>query len=271
MSGFLYYVAGETDKPTVAKLHAVGLGHVFDDVTPVEFRRAVRGPDGDAGGGVVVWVKGTLARGGYFPDLQEWRRVPEVLVASSWGEEGTAPAVYIGWERGMRPGPEDLQRGRIAPGHRVLLGDGRRWHVPVARAAVVAAGGVASANVLERRTRLDYERGVWVEDGGGVEYAELWRIAELFWQCLASAGDAMGEEDDVARVSFDERIEYAVRCLRVNYRLGPLEVEVLGLMSEAVAGEVLGAVVDLPRWRQLVTDKKKRALPGSVLSGGAGV
>lgn len=256
MGGFLYFVEGMESKPSVGELCGLGLGHVFDGPGMVEHRLTRTGPLG-AQGGVVVWVSGTVARGGLYPAEQTWQEMPAVLVGAVRGaEDGGAPRVFLGWESGAKPGPEDLQRPRITAGHVVTMGDGRRWMAPKARAVVMAEdGSVAWANALERRVRLDRERGVWVEDGVAVQYEELWRIAELFWSALRSAGEGAG---DVVEVSFDERIEYALRCLRVNYRVGPMEAEVIELLNETCAAEVLCAVVDMPVWVALLADKKKR-------------
>lgn len=269
MSGFLYYVEGMSGKPGLEQLVELGLGHVFDSKTDIDWRGVSAGPEG-LGAGVVVWVKGTVAAGGFFPSAQEWKRVPEVLVRAAGSDAAVpVPAVCVGWPRGVMPGPLHLRRARVVPGHLVKMADGRFWQAPVARAVVQAVdGSVGWMNALEKRTRLDTERGVWVEDGVAVEYVELWRIAELFWQALREGGEAAGEGAEHALVTFDERIEYALRCLRVNYRVGPVEAEVIGLLSEAAAVEVLGAVVDLPTWVRLCADKKKLAVSGAGLNGG---
>jgi hypothetical protein len=266
--GFLYFIEGLEKKPDPLQLLQLGLGYAFDGGI-VDFCGTTRGPDG-CGAGVVIWLRDSVPAdaGGFRPKIQDWQEVPPVIVNVA-GDSDSGPRIFVGWIRGAKPSAGSLARARVLRGHPVRLGDGKLWTVPVARAIVeTPSGHILGGQALPKRTRLDRESGLWVSDGVEHQYSELWRIAELWWDNLIIAGKAaIDREDDDVTFDFHEKIECALRALSTNYRIGATECEILGLLPEGIAEEVLNATVDLPTWIEL-SRKKKQATPGAIMNGG---
>lgn len=243
MAGFLYFFPDHPGPISREMAEAAGLGYAFDG-PPHEGRGVQAGPGGRPGT-VTADRSLPLERLGYYPDRQVWRRVPGM-------------ALWVGHDRDDPPGPEDLVRpGADRDGYAVPLADGRRWIVPLARTASDAEGGVMAC-CLPRRMELD-EEGRLVPGEVVGRVAGLERIAARYVELLeaATAGPAGAQADDL----------WAIEVLGHNYRLGPVEVVMLGLLEwggrEALL--VLGALVDLPGWTAL---QKKRASAGTSTSAG---
>lgn len=240
MGAPLYYLPGETiDSVTPQRLRGLGLGDVLADCLdgPHEFGRRLalrsvvnRGPDG--GRGVVLQaipVSGQAHRVGYFPDEQHWTQLddasPEDLPLW-WGWNHTAPVT-----------PDDLRRPAALEGHEVRLGE-HVWTVPIIR-----RGGVRPAlpQTLVRRngrTELRLRR----------EWEHVWAAAGRAWDLLTTVPSA----------EWDEVYDLCRTILRVNYRVGDPELELLAVLDTENFREVLKAACDWPLVESLLTGN----LPG---------
>jgi len=238
MAGFLYYIPGISNI-TTETLSKAGLAHLG----AVESRGVMKnGPDG--GGGVVMVAKtavlgATMPKLGYFAGTQTWKKAP--------GRD-----FWLGTENGNAPGPLDLQRDRIVPGHVIELGDQNVWTVPLAR----FADGVSH---LDTGLALD-DKGKWIEQPLA-RYAALSELAERSWATvLTTHGIEVAEP--VTLVDDDELADSACLALGFNYRLSRPEVARLGLLTRELATDVLSALVDLPtveRVVQMMGEKKKES------------
>jgi hypothetical protein len=267
MSGFLYYLARGADTATPAELIAAGLGYAFAGPDSPSLRGCTGGPDGGRG---VVAALGAQFKGaeiGYFPDRQNWRRIPESV--RSVAPAGSVGDVWVGFYTAALPTPEELRRPDALTGHAVELGDGRGWVIPVARAHAETDGELVYQCALPRCVGLD-ESGEWSRESVVPRYARLWSVAERWWaelgeQIAALAGkepDADGADGESGGLAFDfpGAIDAAIECLATNYRVGPAEVAALGLLTDQNVAEILNAVVDWPTW---VAWRQKKTTGGS--------
>jgi hypothetical protein len=240
MSGFLYYLPSRSQGLKPAEARAAGLDYAIDDrLTAVD---VVRGPDG--GRGVLIANPNCIsaAECANRPDQQTWAKGP----------------IWIGMAAASRPGPASLARTRQLGGHVVRLLDGADWIVPIARGWVEEDGDAHWYHALPRRSVFippeDGEPGTW-QPGGVVEaFAPLWELANRWLQAEAEAAAAeshsaeggAGSASVKASFDFSGAHEAAVEALAVNYRIGPTEASLLGLLSADVCREVLDALVDRP-------------------------
>lgn len=238
---FLYYIPRGRSNVTLEQVRTLGLGYAIDTDRGLVRCECANGPDGN-GGVVVGFAKaGTEVIVRYKPKEQSWRQLPSPPNAPSGG----LPC-WVGMYAQQRPEPGGLMRSQPLAGHGVTLGDGADWIVPVARGAIEEDGELRWYHALPRVTTLD-ESGDWIEGDVAVEYAELWSIASRWWDALQNAVQTpMG--DDTIRVEFDFQgaNDAAVRVLQTNYRLGRVEIAMLGLFRTGSAREILNASVDMP-------------------------
>ena len=144
---------------------------------------------------------------GYRPDEQTWLKLPAEPQA-----EGEPEFVWIGWYKQRPPGPKDLVRDETIDGHRVKLGDGRDWLVPVIHAPVTnlpqsffpAADGMILRPVIRYRALME-------------------RTAAFVDQIEA----AVAKKADWP--SNTECFDFVAQVLRVNYRLHDRMLDGAGL------------------------------------------
>lgn len=251
MGGFLYAVCGEVKKPDLVGLRALGLGHAFErpgfDWTPV-----TGGPWG-AGKGCLLRHMAHREEGVLRHDAAEqvWRRLPEALCGGA--------SVWVGHAVGSVPVAADVAREQFVEGTPVMLGDGGWWVCPQARRVEYAGPGEVTARcLLPCRAGLDERTGLWVSSAIDPQYAELWALAERWWEEVVAGAEPLGEQV-VVRLDFDLRMEFASRALGVNYRVGPMECVMLGLLNELQAVEVLNVACGFADWNRLI--KKKARIP----------
>lgn len=250
MSGFLYFIPGATLPITMDALcKEHGLAHAFTDAPGVTPRPVTRGPLNN-GPGVVVAVSGAQVdtRVGYYDDKQRWRKLP--------GSE-----VCVGVFRDDLPGPANLARPQQLPGHLVTMGDHRQWLAPIARGWNADMNNPGWFNALPRRSTLNDE-GEWVRGDVVESYADLWTIAEA-WndevrRQFSTADVPETDEPITIQFEFADVHSSALTALSANYRLGAAEADLLGLLSERSASDVLFALIDWPtrmEWTRHVTDR----------------
>lgn len=217
MAGLLYFVPGATWLvPEAANLAAAGLGEVLGGL-PVDAQPCT-GPEG---AGQLIWASSDpLELRGYQPDRQTWRRC--AVPVSPCPRVPVSPRPWVGFWRDARPGPEDLARPAPVPGHPVELADRRRWSVPIGRRCTGDCG-LPSTYVLEAGA-LGQEV--------TPEYAALWADVLKLWTRVP--------------LSDLQLAAIAYRALAVNYRLGPDEINLLGLVGPHNVVAILGALLDHP-------------------------
>lgn len=220
----LYYFAGRSG-PAVARAE---LPHVFDDVEPIGFDVA----DGPENSGFLVYAPTADGAApdwlGYFPQRQTWTQL--------------GPGVWIGVDDHLPPTPADLVRRKTFAGHAVTLADGREWLIPVVR----RPGG--STN-LPQRLGWDFATKKF-----GATLDERYRDV---WERTAEAVDVFfNREKTGGSITLERACELAVDALRLNYRIGPAEASLLGLLDTTNWEQALGAVVDLPTFLEIVADPK---------------
>jgi hypothetical protein len=241
MATFLYY-AGETFVPGILK----HLASRFDAGTHQQ--QLIRGPDNDRG---TLFSAKELdpARLKYRPDEQDWELV---------GAAGR-PAYWIGTFKDDPPGPADLARKKMLPGHLVELADGRGWLCPVARGQAASDGRLVWYHTLPRTIVLADESDREFTEGPVVpRYARLWQLAGAYWQ--ARLGSAIADAGEGAEVSFDFQgaAAAAVECLVVNYRVSAVEVSRLGILDTEAPRKILDALIDWPTLVRLSAELQKK-------------
>jgi hypothetical protein len=251
MAGFLYYIPdGTREKVTLAALREAGLGYAFErNPTPA---MVSRGPDGRAGCVLADPQRVPAGEIGYYPDRQTWRQ---------------AAGYWVGMLSSSPPGPKDLARVKMLADRAwpVQLADDREWLIPVARAIhEEESGRLIHYPSLPHCVGVN-EDGRWAVRGVKPAFRKLWDVAVRYWdsrwgaQTVSAGTDESGEaraEDpadengDGARLSvafdFVGLFDAALLALATNYRVGPHEVDLLGLFDTDSARRIMDAVVDWP-------------------------
>lgn len=245
MSGFLYYLPGKT---LVTRDDLAGLGlsyiHAGEGISTVGLSQG-RGPDG-ATGGAVFAAESQVQSGevGYHANRQTWRQIP-------------GSPVWVGHYTDARPSPEVLSRPEQLSGYWLTLADDRPWLVPTARGLTIYGLDDPAAELTLRYhtrlpSRLDLAAdGKWVASGVLPKFHALWELAEGF-----AAVRYGGQQDAGDRYSGDQAVEAAVLCLQTNYRVGRVELAMLGVLTDDLVSDVLDRLIDGP---QLVEYLKKKA------------
>lgn len=226
MAGFLYYVPGGDAGITLDRVEEVGLGHALSK--GLGKRGVAKGPDGKAG---VVIADPGVKRIGYHPDDQTWAQID---CSDNW----------IGYYTEDPPKPVDFARKKQLGGHWVTLGDDEKWLILVARGLTEEDGDLRYYVALPEVLGRDGEE--WATKGVAPKYARLWGIATTCAEGELSGQTAM--------------CEAAAEVLSVNYqRLGPIEIEALGLFTTGTVGEILAALIDIPTQVEIESKKKREA------------
>jgi len=242
---FLYFLPGSKQKPGPAALEAAGLAHAFDGAP--EFCGVTGGPGGTAG--VILGAEG-LPR--YYPDRQAWQAMT-----------GSEAGVWIGRPHDTAIGPNDLARRTMLDGHTVTLADGNQWLAPIARACWPPSEDPYVYRVaLPTVSTLD-EAGRWIAGDVVGRYRALWDLAVAWHDHYFATDDEEADEADpfTGPDAFHNAHQAALDALAHNYRLGPDEADLLGLLTQENIVAVLHALIDLPGRLQIVAAKKKDGPP----------
>jgi hypothetical protein len=250
MNAFLYYVPGHVQQTiTPADVNKAGLSYAFPNSTPA-FCNAMpgSGPDGSAG---AIWT--------------DSERYQYDKARQTWEKHGTA-GYWVGVWNDAKPGPGDLEKPDALPGYSVNLGDGNEWTAPLARSWAESDSPdiwVKWSNRLPRVVKFDTSEAVVKAGdcpGSGMaakyasvvdKYADLWAIAEAD---LRYREQTSTPEDD-ALFSGTRLWLTVLRILNFNYRLGPVECNLLGLFTTGSFQSVLDALGDWVTWREMIQKK----------------
>lgn len=231
--GFQYFVTGTSGhNPTPEELRAVGLldvlGGRYQSTTQVEhegeFGSLVAHPDDPTPN----------------PQLLRFGSRP-------WGRAVGDIRVRINWLLG-EVGERELARRFQPAGERVRLGDGTRWLVPTllrfdGSMRVAECINYAADSGMEFRPAFD-----WVERRQLIERVTGWaRMAAL----LGWNPGTIWQGDCPTRAEIRRVVVWA---LGLAYRVGPDEIDALGLLPESDLPTLyacVAAVADAPAWLQL--------------------
>jgi len=231
---------------------SAGLEHILG--RPLVPRPAHKGPDG--GSGVILGASEHVPANllGYYPDKQTWHQVPR---SEAW----------MGYLTDDPPTPVDLVRSEGLNGHVVTLGDGNEYLVPVARALVEEDGELRHKVCVPRRTGVD-KNGDWTVGEVIDRYAELWAIAEQWWDARIAA--TYDETKSFAVLDFAGENDAALTALATNYHVGKVEVAHLGLFHGQAVVDILDALIDGPTYLDWIKKKLEAGDPsgGSSTDGG---
>lgn len=229
---FLYFAPGKHSAVPAS------LRYAFDDARNIAFRGSLEGPGGASGTVISCGIEGA----GYFPSRQEWRRIP-------------ATDCFVGRNvDDPLPTAEQLARSAMLAGHNVELG-GQDWKVPVARSWTSEARWVIA---LPRKVEMN-DDGEWMFAGVIDRYRRLWEIGEIWFDEVFDRG--VPDEQGVvqAQLELDQAFTLACEALAYNYRVGPIELSILGVLDSDSHVNILNAVIDWQRLNDLVaalTEKK---------------
>jgi hypothetical protein len=139
----------------------------------------------------------------------------------------------------LPPAPADLERDTGLAGYPITLGDGNSWRVPLLRRWDNHSLTHVCALPQSIQRRPMGGKGSFVPTVRP-EFAELHAIADsIFERFLANA-----------TISTDELFTRVAELLAVNYRVGPEEVELLGLLTPESALGCLQLAIDAPGMRR---------------------
>lgn len=255
MPGFTYFLPDRTSEPTPADVRRAGLGHILDGEGATS-REAQSGPAGRRGFIVGSAPPDVPTSFKYLPDAQTWT-------------EGPDGAYWIGYSTAERPTPADLVRRRPVRGESVRLLDGNEWIIPV-------AVSIASGSTLPKRLVLGPDKKSWHTESLP-EFMQLCGLADDVYALMESAVDrphpaaTYGEKGEIG-YKFDWGMNIALAGLAVNYKLGPMEVSILGLLGDGELSTILQTLIDLRAYKEMVRaeEAKLRASGSANTSAGSG-
>jgi hypothetical protein len=195
------------------------------------FELATDGPGGKTGAILTPVIAGTPSkRADYQPKFQTWQCVR------------ADPELWIGLDNEERPGPKDLAKRDMVPGHKVRLADGNEYEVPVIRAP-------SRGTLLPQD--MSYDENGEFQMGIKAPYGELWEKSAEAWDLIIGGKDTM---------PFSEILDLCLGFLGVNYRYGRYEHAVLKLVDTSLSTwhELFCAAVDIPFVLEELEAQKKR-------------
>lgn len=184
---------------------------------------------------------------GYYPTRQSWEMLPEAHCGA-----------YVGWYPDKLPTPELLSRESMLGGKAVTLADDHDWVVPVARQPEMSNGEVRYAVKLPRV--LKWRDGDWILGGVERRYQSLMDISRRWAEVRFDSTEKSNE----LSVEYGELVSMAVDVLAHNYRVGPVELSALGVLTESTFVQILDAAIDVDGFFELL--QKKTDLASESLS-----
>lgn len=176
---------------------------------------------------------------GYAPQFQTWTRVACGLAAEA--------ELWVGVDTEHPVTAADLRRRKQFNGYEVDVA-GEKWTVPVVRDPQGGSG-------LPRD--FVYDDGGKIQERIKGEYLALWeKFARAVWLFFDPAGPWPW------RIDLAEGVDLCLAALALNYRVGRVEQNLLGLIDSDTWVSILAAAVDYPTFRdlaELATAQKKTA------------
>lgn len=260
MANFVYFLP--TEQTVNAEIIAkYGLaGRLLPGFTPRDCTPGIKdkhlcsrgGPDVEELRGMVVGM-GPAEDVIFDGNGQVWERIPGALDGDRTLNDNDT-GYWIGYWHNRKPVPEDLQRAEMISGHEVVLADGHRWLVPVAR-SFAPGTALPQYMTLGPDGKIVYE----VRE----EYRALFDRADVLASEVYRPRPEEELKDGIAvTVAPEERFLLALEALAVNYRLAVPEVNALRLFDTAALQRILDALIDFPSFIELAAqfaEKEERA------------
>jgi hypothetical protein len=240
MATFYYWLP--CDGPTnsaklLERLRACGLGYAVED--RITSRGSDHGPDAMRG---VVICNGPNQDGklGYWPDQQTWKHVPGT---DAWCGMFTADPPKAG----------DLARKEQVTGEWVQTEDGNAWLAPKARRWFEYEGTLQWALNLPQCLTLG-DDGKWMPGGLKAKHKRVWEMARAY-------ESAESRDDGTYAFTTDQLNDLAVASIQVNYRIGAVELDLLGIFDQEFRDRLVNVIIDIDtalEWSK----KNEQALAG---------
>lgn len=237
----------------VALFEQAGAAHALCPGLDTPHSPTDKGPGDQPGLVVMPHLKGAFGSDPtpkvlYDPGSQTWRKSP-------------AGSFWIATRNGHPlPTPDQLRRDRIIDGHDVEMLDGSKWMIPVARA-------FPSGTRFPQRLKLSADGKVW-EYHELDQYIPICRSAEKIVEVFKGYAKPRDEEadDELADTpesegGLDEQAAMSIVCdaIAINYRVSPVEIDLLGIIGTDQLGEVCRALIDFPTYLHMIRDRSKNA------------
>ncbi len=233
MRRFLYYFPGRPGmNPKLLERYGVldrfqrTLG---GELLPMSISSVPIGPNENSRGGCIVAAGEHAAE--YAPERQTWAKACAGNITGAI--DNLAGLFFVGLEQPW-PAPEDLTREIIITGPTMHLSDGKAWRLPtIHRWDESALEHVAN---LPKHIRPKLDGSGALEKVVRAEFQAADLIArELFAGFVASR-----------TLPADEAFAKAARVLALNYRVGPEELGLLGVLNEVNIFQILAEAIDVP-------------------------
>lgn len=236
---FIYFLPNQRGIASAKTLPAC-LAHLVG-APGLRFQGVSKGPDGAPG---MICTYGDKSAA-FNAQAQTWARMA--------GE-----SAWIGFD--TLPLPHDLMREDLRAGLALTLADGNPWMVPFAR--LMTGDGYETA--LPRKRRLGAD-GRWVADEVVAQYRALWEAAcrwyEKKYGLMVALANLGGGE---LVYGIQEETGDAILALATNYRVGPMECELLGLLDDPAVEAILDTIADIASFDVLSAKKAVAADTGPV-------
>lgn len=198
---------------------------------PGRFDNIVKREVGTGPGGVAGQVFcSDSSRCRYDAKSQTWKQIGDEL--------------WVGWDKAKPPTPESLQRDSMIPGHVVELA-GQRWMIPMVREWNFRSesASILYSIVLAKSAQYDAETKTWTAGDVVEKQKRMFELAQDIYERYCKRS-----EDDVSFDLPENPLDVCAEFLAVNYRIGPEEISVLGLLNFDFdsAWSVLRLVIDEP-------------------------
>lgn len=213
------------------------------------------GPAGQPG---IVVVDRSLSKTPirYRPNEQIWR---QSFDTDAW----------IGYEAPTPPRMHTLARANMLPGRRVRLCSGEQIEIPIARRYIEADGHVFRTTALPKSLGRDQETGQWVPKDVVAKYKTLDNLLVGYTEALAEAYQHVDDDAPIVRFEYAPLPDLIVAAIAANYRVGPDEVDILGIYDQTLNRAIVDVLLDTATTEAWAT-KKKAATTSAGLTSSAG-
>lgn len=231
MAGLLVYLPGCEDAKELA---ARGLGDLFDPSVDVIPTPVMSGPDG--GAGCLITFCGAIPDTPREVNLetQEWREAPP-------NGELAKGRYWLGFVKGAKPTPDELQRRELCDGELVTLRDGRQWVVPI-------------ADYMPKRLTIDPNTGREVREVAERHRAFVHWADSLYEYFLSDGFSKMLQKDLVVQIP--DGLAGVATALSKNYRVNRDVIDLLELVEDYEAFEVVKVATGLAATLRSLAEKK---------------
>lgn len=257
MSSLIYFIENHKAAPKLEDLEAWGIAYAFDGLP--SYHADCSAPisvGGNSPGGSGYLLTDDTRLKPYVPairpDEQVWRKMPS---------RPECPVIWVGYYSKAKPTPDSLLRNEPLGGFEVELADKNRWMVPLVQ---LYDDNVDPLSQLPCHVDLNNEgkviRGKVIE-----KHRELAEACESFFDAWTlSAIPAIQEGLDEWSFEYEPTrvVSQATTVLASNYRLGLVEVIMLGLFTMGTnshqATEVLQVACECALANSLLQKKRDR-------------